>query len=209
MLSEKRIFTPGEAAVVSGVPVKTVHREIDEGPLRPKRKRSGGKRSLREQDLFYLAVAKGLDTRLVQLTSEGKDKLHDAIVMYCRKRGPAKRNFPVFGGGLSLDLKRVLEEVRSRVERLERARRLVVEDPEIRSGEPCIRGTRISVYEVASMLDQGASEEEILEGYPSLKREQLELAKIFAQAYPRKGRPPRHPWHQTPWREISRSETRG
>jgi DNA-binding transcriptional MerR regulator len=73
MLSEKRIFTPGEAAVVSGVPVKTVHREIDEGPLRPKRKKSGGKRSLREQDLFYLAVAKGLDTRLVQLTSEGKD----------------------------------------------------------------------------------------------------------------------------------------
>ncbi|MBF6560333.1 MAG: DUF433 domain-containing protein [Candidatus Binataceae bacterium] len=208
MLIEERIFTPSEAAVVSGVPLKTVHREIDEGPLKPARKRSRSRRTLREEDLFYLAVAKGLDTRLVQLTSEGKGKLHDAIVMYCRKRGPAKREFPLFGGGLSLDLKRVLEEVRSRVERLERARRLVVEEPEIRGGEPCIRGTRIGVYEVSSMLEQDTSEEEILEGFPSLKREQLELAKIFAQAYPRKGRPPRHPWHQTPWREISRSETR-
>jgi len=207
MLNEQRTFTPSEAAVVSGVPVKTVHREIDEGPLKSKRRRPGSKRALSEQDLFYLAAAKGLDTRLVQLTSEGKDKLHDAIIVYWRSKKPAKKELPVFGGRLLLDLKLVLEEVRSRLKRLERARTMVVEDPEIRGSEPCIRGTRIGVYEVASMLEQGAAEEEILEGYPSLKREQLELAKIFAQAYPRKGRPPRHPWHQTPWREISRSET--
>ena len=207
MLNQERTFTPSEAAVVSGVPVKTVHREIDEGPLKPKRRKPGSKRTLREQDLFYLAVAKGLDTRLVQLTSEGKDKLHDAIIVYWRSRKPAKKELPLFGGRLLLDLKLVLEEVRSRLERLELARAMVVEDSEIRGGEPCIRGTRIGVYEVASMLEHGAAEEEILEGYSSLKREQLELAKIFAQAYPRKGRPPRHPWHQTPWREISRSET--
>jgi uncharacterized protein (DUF433 family) len=209
MLNEERTFTPGEAAVVSGVPVKTVHREIDEGPLKPKRKTSGRKRSLREEDLFYLAVAKGLDTRLVQLTSEGKDQLHDAIVTYCRRRGPAKREFPVFGGGLSLNLRRVLDEVHSRLTRLERARKMVVEDPEIRGGEPCIRGTRVGVYELARMLEQGAAEDEILAGYPSLKREQLELARIFAQAYPRKGRPPRHAWHQAPWREMPLSDTHG
>ena len=207
MLNQERTFTVSEAAVVSGVPVKTVHREIDEGPLKPKRQRPGSKRALREQDLFYLAVAKGLDTRLVQLTSEGKDKLHDEIIVYWRSKKPTKKELPVFGGRLLLDLRLVLKEVRSRLERLERASAMVVEDSEIRGGEPCIRGTRIGVYEVASMLEQGAAEEEILEGYPSLKREQLELAKIFAQAYPRKGRPPRHPWHQPPWQEISRSET--
>lgn len=206
---EERAFTPGEAAVVSGVAVKTVHREIDQGPLKSRQKKPGRKRSLREEDLFYLAVAKGLDTRLVQLTSAGKDQLHDAIVRYCRKRGSAKREFPLLGSNLSLDLTRVLEDVRSRVERLERARRLVVEDPEIRGGEPCIRGTRIGVYEVANMLERGGSEEEILEGYPSLKRPQLELARIFSQAYPRKGRPPHHDWHQEPWREISRRQTHG
>jgi uncharacterized protein (DUF433 family) len=207
MLNQERTFTASEAAVVSGVPVKTVHREIDEGPLKPERRRPGSKRALREHDLFYLAVAKGLDTRLVQLTSEGKDKLHDEIIIYWRSKKPTKKELPVLGGRLLLDLRLVLKEVRSRLERLERANAMVVEDSEIRGGEPCIRGTRIGVYEVASMLEQGAGEKEILEGYPSLKREQLELAKIFAQAYPRKGRPPRHPWHQPPWREISRSAT--
>lgn len=206
---EERTFTPSEAAVVSGVAVKTVHREIDEGPLKPKRRKSAGKRALRQEDLFYLAVAKSLDTRLVQLTNAGKDKLHEAIVAYCRSKKAPRKELPLFGGRLSLDLKSVLEEVRSKMEKLKQVKGMVVEDPDIRGGEPCIRGTRVGVYEVASMLEQGASEEEILEGYPSLRRRQLELARIFAQAYPRKGRPPRHPWHQAPWRETSRSATLG
>ncbi len=204
MPNEPRMFTPGEAAVASGVSVKTVHREIDEGPLKTTRKRPGRKRSLREEDLFYLAVAKGIDTRLVQLTSEGKDKPHNAIAGYFRQRGSPKRRFSLFGGGLSVDLKQVLDEVHSRLARLDRARKMVVEDPEIRGGEPCIKGTRIGAYEVAGMLEQGASEGEILEGYPALNREQLELARIYAQAYPRRGRPPRHFWHQQPWREATR-----
>ncbi len=199
---EERTFTPSEAAVVSGVAVKTVHREIDEGPLKPKRKRSASKRALRQEDLFYLAVAKVLDTRLLQLTNEGKDKLHEAIVAYCRGKKAPKKELPLFGSRLLLDLKSVLEEVPSKLERLKQARTMVVKDPDIRGGEPCIRGTRIGVYEVASMLEQGASEEEVLEDYPSLKRGQLELSRIFARAYPRRGRP-RHPWHQPPWRQSS------
>jgi uncharacterized protein (DUF433 family) len=208
MLSDERTFTPSEAAVVSGVAVKTVHREIDEGPLKLKRKRSPGKRSLREGDLFYLAVAKSFDARLVQLTSGGKGKLRHAILAYWRSGKPARKEFPLFGGDLSLDLKRVFSEVWSRLELLEHAQKMVVEDPEVRGGEPCIQGTRIGVYEVAGMLEKGTSEEELLEGYPSLKRRHLELAKIFAQAYPRRGRPPRHPWHRSPWRQISPGETR-
>ncbi len=202
MHNEERTFTPNEAAVASGVSLKTVHREIDEGPLRTPRKRSGSKRSLREADLLYLALAKGLDTKLVQLTNEGKGKLHDAIVMYCGRSGASKRDIRLFGGGLSLDLKQVLDKVRSRLVQLERARKMVVADSEIRGGAPCIKGTRIGVYEIANVLEQGASEDEILEGYPSLNRTQLELARTFAQAYPRRGRPPRHAWHQPPWREL-------
>jgi DNA-binding transcriptional MerR regulator len=132
MLNQERTTTPSEAAVVSGVPVKTVHREIDQGPLKPKRRRPGSKRALSEQDLFYLAAAKGLDTRLVQLTGEGKDKLHDAILAYWRSKKPAKKELPVFGGRLLLDLKLVREEVRSRLERLERAEQWSLKIP--RSG---------------------------------------------------------------------------
>ncbi|HWN57797.1 MAG TPA: DUF433 domain-containing protein, partial [Methylomirabilota bacterium] len=76
-----------------------------------------------------------------------------------------------------------------------RARRMVVRDSEVRGGEPVIRGTRIPVYLVADLIEQGAGEQEILSGYPTLKRENRELARLYAMAYPRRGRPPKHPWH--------------
>jgi len=207
MPDSERTFTPTEAAVASGVPVKTIHREIDEGPLKSALKQPGNKRCIREEDLLYLAVTRRLDPKLVQLTSEGKDRLYDAIVSYGNRRGQQKRGFPLFGG-LSLDIKDIVKEVRSKLILLNRARKMVIEDPEIRGGEPCIRGTRIGVYEIGAMLEQGASEEELLAGYPSLHREQLRLARIYAHAYPRRGRPPRHPWHRPPWREVSRVEIR-
>src|SRR5437660_3396654 len=112
MLVADKTYTPAEAAVASGVGLKTVHREIDEGPLRSKRKTPQGKRSLDEQDLFYLAVANTLDTRLVQLTSKGKESLRTAIITHLRGEQP-KQRFPVFAGGLSLDLRQVFQEVRS------------------------------------------------------------------------------------------------
>lgn len=207
MLDSEMKFTPTEAAVASGVTVKTVHREIDEGPLKAARKPSGRKRLLLEEDLLYLAVAKRFDARLVQLTSRGRDKLHDVIVEYCRRLPLQKRDGPRFGGALSLDLKDAIEEVRSKLTLLGQARKMVVEDPEIRGGEPCIRGTRIGVYEVAGMLEQGATEEELLAGYPSLKHQQFALSRIYVRAYPRRGRPLRHPWHRPPWREVSHDET--
>ena len=48
-----------------------------------------------------------------QLTNEGKERLRDTIVTYLR-RGESKRGLPLFGGGLSLDFKAVLEIVHSR-----------------------------------------------------------------------------------------------
>jgi len=75
---------------------------------------------------------------------------------------------------------------------------MVVVDPEIRGGEPVIKGTRIGVYEVATMLQRGASKEEILSGYPTLKPQHLELALIYANAYPQRPRRLKHPWHARP-----------
>jgi hypothetical protein len=44
------------------------------------------------------------------------------------------------------------------------------------------------------MLNQGASIGEILEGYPALDREKIELAFLYVQAFPRRGRPASRPW---------------
>jgi uncharacterized protein (DUF433 family) len=48
--------------------------------------------------------------------------------------------------------------------------RITVE-PGKRSGQPCIRGMRITVWDVLSWLASGRSEEEILADYPELEKE--------------------------------------
>jgi uncharacterized protein (DUF433 family) len=63
---------------------------------------------------------------------------------------------------------------------------MIVSDPEIMGGTPVIRGTRIPVRLVAEMRRQGASVEEILEGYSSLTHESVMLAELYVQAHPRR-----------------------
>ena len=71
---------------------------------------------------------------------------------------------------------------------------MVQSDPETMAGIPVFRGTRIPVCLVAYMIEQGTSIDEILEGYPSLTREMVEFASIYASTHPRRGRPPIQPW---------------
>ena len=56
-----------------------------------------------------------------------------------------------------------------------------------------MRGT---VELIADMLNQGASIDEILDGYPALDRERIELAPLYVRAFPRRGRPAARPWEQ-------------
>ncbi len=53
-------------------------------------------------------------------------------------------------------------------------------DPEVRSGKPCIKGTRITVYDVLEYLAGGMTEDEILEDFPSLQREDIRAVLEFA-----------------------------
>lgn len=64
-------------------------------------------------------------------------------------------------------------------EQLARLRELVTSHPEIMGGTPVFKGTRIPVDLVADMLAQGATADEILEGYPTLNKEMLSLAPLY------------------------------
>ena len=46
-------------------------------------------------------------------------------------------------------------------------------NPDIRGGRPCIRGMRISVYDILDWLASGMSQEEILKDYPELEKEDI------------------------------------
>jgi uncharacterized protein (DUF433 family) len=57
--------------------------------------------------------------------------------------------------------------------------RIVIE-PEIRFGEPCVRGTRITVGDVLSHLAAGMSEQEILADFPQLTGDDIRACLAFA-----------------------------
>jgi uncharacterized protein (DUF433 family) len=59
-------------------------------------------------------------------------------------------------------------------------------DPAVRSGKPCIKGTRITVYDVLEYLAGGMSEDEILNDFPDLQRDDIRAALAFAAARERR-----------------------
>lgn len=58
--------------------------------------------------------------------------------------------------------------------------------PRVRSGKPCIKGTRITVYDVLEHLAGGMSEAELLADFPSLWSEDIRAALAFAAARERR-----------------------
>ena len=53
-------------------------------------------------------------------------------------------------------------------------------NPEIRFGKPCVRNTRISVFDVLSYLASGMTEEEILSDFPELSAEDIKACLAYA-----------------------------
>ena len=49
-----------------------------------------------------------------------------------------------------------------------------------RSGQPCIRGHRITVYDILSYLAAGDSSEDILDHFPMLTREDILASLAYA-----------------------------
>ena len=53
-------------------------------------------------------------------------------------------------------------------------------DPAVRSGKPCVRGTRITVFDVLEYLAGGMSEDQILADFPTLTRDDIRACLAFA-----------------------------
>lgn len=53
-------------------------------------------------------------------------------------------------------------------------------NPMVRSGKPCIKETRITVYDVLEYLAGGMSEDEILADFPDLMRDDIRACLAFA-----------------------------
>jgi uncharacterized protein (DUF433 family) len=56
----------------------------------------------------------------------------------------------------------------------------IVLDPDILTGKPVIKGTRLAVEFIVDLLAQGWTEEEILRNYPGITREDIQACLSYA-----------------------------
>ncbi len=59
-------------------------------------------------------------------------------------------------------------------------RKLITIEPDKRGGKPCIRGMRITVYDVLDYLAGGMSQADILADFPDLTTEDIRACLAFA-----------------------------
>src|SRR5262245_14993102 len=182
-------YTPAQAAAITGLPLAAVHKAIDTRLIRPPSARSGAtvRRLLTKEQLIYLRLeAEGL--RLLPVGT--RREIAESI-----QRSPKTERLPVANGtALLIEIGAARRAVENQLKHLSRLEEMAVSDPEIMRGTPVFKGTRIPVDLVADMLAQGATSEEILDGYPTLSKEKIAIAPLYMRAFPRRGRPSRRPW---------------
>jgi len=180
MTAVSELLTPSEAAVVAGVSVRDVNRVIDEHIVPETLYSLKGGRWLRSHACtyvrFYFHTAKAL-------TSDERMHVIHTLSAMKHQRWTFEHEF------LTVNLDGFFEETQARHAALVRARELVVEDPGILDGLPVIRGTRIPVYDIAASVAAGADTKRLKAAYPDLDDERIELASLYAQANPPRGRP--------------------
>ena len=188
-------LSANEAACVTGVPLKQVHRIIDIGLLGSAAKRREGSRAVLRDGLVCIRLA---HETMDILTLDGRRRL----VRYLLDNPDAET---AHDSNLSVDVRSMKDEVRRGLSRLAGARRMITADEAVLGGAPCIAGTRIPAHDIAEMLTNGDSAEMIRTAYPALTKAQIEAASLYARAYPRRGRPRREPYWRSGVPTASRS----
>jgi uncharacterized protein (DUF433 family) len=65
-------------------------------------------------------------------------------------------------------------------------RNFITSEPEKRGGKPCVRGLRITVYDVLDYLAAGMSPEDIVADFPDLSLEDVRACLAFAADWERR-----------------------
>ena len=194
MVAGVEMLKTTEAAVVSRVALRDVNRVIDEGIL-PEGffTLDNGRYVLPTACTliaFYFASARRL-TSEERLYAIKAAEPHLRNVRLSGLAGLLKEDWIVRDEFLTIDLAPFVRSTVERLDQLIAARNMVESSPDILSGTPVIRGTRVPVHDVAASVEAGHSTERILIGYPGLTVEKVELATIYAEANPARGRPRR------------------
>jgi uncharacterized protein (DUF433 family) len=181
-------LTTTEAAVVAGVSVDDVNRTIDRRILPESLYGTSTVRTLKRDACLWIAF--WFETADWLKPNARQQVILDGSVR-CKSWTELRSCKLQESRTIEVGIQELWDEVNDRLKDLQRAQEMVIEDPEILSGTPVIRGTRILVYDVASLIEEKTPMDELKELYPRLSEEQFRLASVYARARPLRGRPKR------------------
>lgn len=177
-------MTRREAAELSGTTLGAVNKAIEQKVLRGQRRK--GRTLLAPEDIGALTL---LSQTRVSLPVVVKRR----VAVWARSCPETDAELRI-DGALAVRIGPEIEQAVQRARRyIELRERLVEVDPEVRGGEPVIKGTRVPVRSLARQIELGEKPEILRQEYPFLSEEAFELAPLWANANPRQGRPSR-PW---------------
>jgi uncharacterized protein (DUF433 family) len=181
--ARRQEYTTAEASAITDIPVPKINHYIarELSALGVIVWGDGKRRLVGHDGLVALCVA---DDYPKSLTSSARIEVIRATLAQPRKKDI------VLSDDVSVPVSMSRARVAEGLLRLRRATAAIASDPGTLQGEPCFRGTRIPVHTVAGIAG-ACGIEAARRTYTRLTRPQIELAILYAKAYPRRGRPKR------------------
>ena len=177
------LFTLPEAAWAANTRVGFIKNEVDKKVVIAK-ERGLNRRLLDQSDLYYFrAMNKYHGSIDVGLRKEIYAAVCEAL-HHLGSRRPSYVQLDLF----VLQLGPIQPEIEGRIDDIKEARAAVSTDVNIRSGEPCVMGTRIPVHTLQEIVRNGGARKELAVEY-GLSVRQIEMAILYAELHPRRGRP--------------------
>lgn len=182
-----------EAAIATGVSARKINRLIDDAVL-PKSVwvKVDGRRALRAYAVPMVSFGASDGAKL------SKSMRLEAMRMigkFAKSNWRRLRNEPehakvlrLESGCVMIDLGETVSAAMAGLNKWSDALHRIIVDPDVRGGLPVVRGTRISVYEIADALSSDGLDA-TLDDFPALSRDDAEAAAFYAKAHPRTGRP--------------------
>lgn len=188
------LFTLDEAAAIAEVEPDTFRTALEKKSVTPSRRVKTGKAvryRFSEGDVLYLLMITEFP---FPLKKEDKDSLAKVVARGSKtaKHWASEGADLVFRSGemtIIVEWKHRRETVEKNVAAYRWGKERIVSSPDILSGEPVFRGTRIALEHVAALFRKSVREEEIAEDFPSLGPKDLAYARLMARLGDRPGRP--------------------
>lgn len=176
-------YTRLEASAITGVPVESINQFMSRDlAVFPQLVVNKDRKTVSKQALLALRIVFDFNE-----TFQSDKRIEMVRAALANEK---VRSIPLDGGKVVAKVDQSRAFVQKGLSILKSLKSQVASRDDVLSGEPCLKGTRLSVYTIYGIAGE-LGENGVKEAYPQLSSAQIQAACAFSKMNPRRGRPPR------------------